>query len=239
MRLRGLRLVFAVAVFVATALYVPASHADPVTWATWITATLGNNGIARGNIGGISVTYTGQIFDFQNGYPQWLPASSYIGGDVSNAPPLGNLVGIEGGTTQTETITFSKPVVNPVLAIWSLGDANTLAEFVFNPQEPFSIIAGGPSIQFGGGPIYTGGTCPAYGVCGEEANGVIQFDGTFTSITWTNPLFEGYYVFEPGVLGDPTPTPEPSSLALLGIGLLVVGGASKRLLRFRGSTSTT
>ena len=126
MRPRGLRLVFAVAVFVAAALYVPASHADPVTWATWTTATLGNNRIASGNIGGISVTYTGQIFNFQNGYPQWLPSTSYLGGDVSNAPPLGYLIGIEGGTTQTETITFSKPVVNPVLAIWSLGSAQTL-----------------------------------------------------------------------------------------------------------------
>ena len=64
---------------------------------------------------------------------------------------------------------------------------------------------------------------------------MIQFDGTFTSITWTNPLFEGYYVFEPGVLGDPTPTPEPSSLALIGIGLLAIGGATRRLRHLRGT----
>ncbi len=68
------------------------------------------------------------------GYPQWLPSTSYTGGtggDVSNAPPLGYYIGISGGRgMRTETITFSKPVVDPVLAIWSLGTTNTLAELV-------------------------------------------------------------------------------------------------------------
>lgn len=217
-----------VALFGASLCLPFVSQADPVTWATWTSATLGGNETVSGTMGGISVTYTGQVFNFMSGYPQWLPSTSYTGGDVSNAPPLGYYIGISGGPgTSTETITFSKPVVDPVFAIWSLGAANTPAQFVFNSQERFSIIAGGPSIQFGGEPIYTGAGCPTYGVCGEEANGVIQFDGTFTSITWTNPLLEEYYIFEPGVL-DPTPTPEPSSLALIGVGLLVIGGATRK-----------
>jgi hypothetical protein len=168
---RELRLrVLAAAILVGAVLCVPpTSQANPVTWATWVSATVGADSTASGTIGGITVTYAGQIVNFQDGYPQWLPSTSYIGGDVSNAPPSGYLIGIEGGTTQTETITFSKPVVSPVLAIWSLGSAQTLAEFIFNPHEPFSIIAGGPSVQFGGESIYTGGGCPTDGVCGMEA----------------------------------------------------------------------
>lgn len=230
MNIRGLMsTVFGVVLlFGVTSCLAMVSQADPVTWATWTTATVGGNETVSGAMGAINVTYTGQVYNFKDGYPQWLPATSYTGGDVSNAPPLGYYIGISGGPgTGTETITFSKPVVDPVFAIWSLGAANTLAEFVFNAQEPFSIIAGGPSLQFGGESIYTSGGCPTYGICGEEANGVIQFDGTFTSLTWTNPLFEGYYIFEPGVL-DPTPTPEPPSLALIGVGLLVIGGATRK-----------
>ena len=101
-----------------------------------------------------------------------------------------------------DTITFSKPVVNPVMAIWSLGAPGTTASFNFTASEPFTIESGGPSAEFGGSAIFV---CSgnSLAVCGTEGNGTIQFQGTFSTISWTNPAFENYYGF---ALGAPSST---------------------------------
>ena len=35
---------------------------------------------------------------------------------------------------------------------------------------------------------------------GVEGNGLIHFPGTYSSISWTNPVFEDYYAFTVGAL---------------------------------------
>ena len=112
-----------------------------------------------------------------------------------------------------DMITFSKSVVNPVMAIWSLGAGGTTASFNFTPSEPFTIESGGPSAEYGGSTIFV---CSgnSLAVCGTEGNGTIQFQGTFSTISWTNPVFENYYGF---TIGAPISTsvvvPEPASPA--------------------------
>jgi hypothetical protein len=157
---------------------------------------------------------------------------------VDNAPPSGagvlnDGIAIVGGAgTGTNTITFSTAVVNPILAIWSLGSPSVAARFTFPGTQPFAIQGGGANSEFGGASIFAGGTCPAFSVCGFEGNGVVQFTGTFNSISWTNPLFENYYVFTVGVAGPgDTTVPEPTSLALLGIGLFAAAAHRKRARR--------
>jgi hypothetical protein len=171
---------------------------------------------------GIGVTYAGEMRGFDADSRDWLPVSSFTGGTIDNAPPSGpgvpnDAIKLFGGTAGTvSTITFSSAVVNPVFAIWSLGQGGVQAQFVFS--APFSIQAGGPNQEFGGSSIFTGGTCPVLAVCGLEGNGVIQFLGTFTEISWTNPVFENYYTFTVGAPGAAA-VPEPASLLLLGSGI--------------------
>jgi hypothetical protein len=42
--------------------------------------------------------------------------------------------------------------VNPVMAIWSLGQSGINANFTFTPSEPFTIESGGPSAEYAAAP---------------------------------------------------------------------------------------
>jgi len=212
------------------------AHADTIAWANWTTGTAGNPGSASGTLaGGLTVSYSGQTSGLTT-EPSWTPAGSFSGGTVGNAPPNAASVGLEGTTPGTpvimETITFSSPVVDPVFAVWSLGAPGIMASFDFlsKSPEPFTLEGGGPSTEFAGSSI----TVSGQSVNGEEGNGVIQFDGTFSSITFTTPDYEDFYAFTVGYDQTLTPSvPEPATLSLFGLGLAAIPIARKLLLRRR------
>ena len=216
----------------ATLLAAPTSvEGATITWAVWTSGTVGQTtGTASGTIAGIgSVSYTGEFEFFQSG-AIWNPVTSFQGGTVSNAPGATNAgIAIQGGAgTGTNTITFSAPVLDPIIAIWSLGQPAVTSQFDFGTQ-PFAIQGGGPNASFGGSSIFVGGACPANTVCGIEGNGVLQLNGVFSSITFTNPVFEHYYAFTVGATAAaPSAVPEPTSLLLLGTGLIAVVHAYRR-----------
>jgi PEP-CTERM motif len=205
------------------------------TWTDWtsFTASSGTsgNGSAAGSVGGVGVTYSGELLGSPltvvNGTSTiWSPSTSFVGGTVTASPSVvGDDLALAGNFTGTNTITFASPVTNPLFAIWSLG-SGIEASFTFNATPTFE--AGGPNSQFGGGPIVVNGNT----VSGHEGNGVVQFTGTLSSISWTDTP-EFFYAFTVGVNGPTSAVPEPMTLLLLGSGLAGLGA-----LRFRRSRST-
>jgi len=125
---------------------------------------------------------------------------------------------IGGNDSVTDTILFSAPVLNPVMAIWSLGQTGDQAEFDFSKSLVFSIVTGGPTDQYHGGSI----TQLNNNISGVEGNGTIQFSGLITSISWTTPVAEDWYGFAVGTAGV-SAVPEPSTWAMMILGFMGVG----------------
>ena len=206
-------------ILAATALFAPASLAVTV-WTDWTSATVGDAGTATGTLNGVGVTYSGELDGAVTTNPTssiWAPNSSFIGGTSTTSPStVGDDIRLNGTFTGVNTITFDTPIVDPLIAIWSLGAGAAAATFTFVETPTFQ--AGGPNASFGGSPISVVGNV----VSGNEGNGVVQFTGTFSSISWTN-TFENFYAFTVGTAGTPTGVPESGTLALLGLGLLGLG----------------
>src|SRR5215469_5305498 len=111
--------------------------ADVIAWTDWTSFTAGTTaGTATGTMattgGPVGVSYVGQVLSNSNtnntaGGISWGPASTFSGGSISNAPPFRDIITLQGGAgTGTNTIRFSTPVVDPVMAIWSLGAPGAL-----------------------------------------------------------------------------------------------------------------
>jgi hypothetical protein len=200
---------------VASALMASSAKADTIDWTTW---TASSTGTASGaTAGGVDVTFTGDIQSLVANYPSWTPNSSYVGGTVGNAPPQsGGIIQLFGGNTEVDTLTFSTALVNPVISIWSLGQSGIDASFNFI-DAPFTIEAGGPSAEYTGQSITSSGDT----VFGVEGNGTIQFLGTYTSISWTNPVYENWYGFTVGNdISAAVPEPATWAMFLLGFGAI-------------------
>ncbi|HVN46280.1 MAG TPA: PEP-CTERM sorting domain-containing protein [Steroidobacteraceae bacterium] len=197
------------------------AQAAPIDWNAWNSSTSGS--IAADSVSvSFSIAGTGSLDNLVPNYPSYTPTGSYADGSTVNNAPVASdgIIRLEGGNTNLNTVTFSKPVVNPVMAIWSLGAPGAPAEFDFSKATPV-FVAGGPSAEYGGNAIMVSGDV----VSGAESNGTVQFMGTFTSLSWTNPKAEYWYGFDVGIAGvgsggGGTGVPEPSTLALLGLALL-------------------
>ena len=103
-----------------------------INWTDWTSATTGTSGSATGTItmpsGTVTVRYTGEVTFAQlgSGTNYWTQPSSsslpYTGPNgVPNAPPASELIALQY-SGYTNTLAFSSPVVDPVMAFVSMAE---------------------------------------------------------------------------------------------------------------------
>jgi hypothetical protein len=234
MRLLRLGAVGALALGIAAA---PVSSARAqIVWTGWTAFTAGQTtGTATGTIGSTTVNYVGEVgAGSLVNTPVVNPPNTGLWRELS--PPLAyggigpktnDFIQLSGGTgTGTNTLSFSAPVDNVFLAIISLGQPGLPAQFNFD--HAFTINSQGAG-NFGGSA--TSLTATGNTLFGTEGNGVLQFTGPITSISWTNPVHEFYYGFTVGAAGGTSTIPEPSSLGLLASGLVGLAPIVRRRRR--------
>lgn len=222
---------FAVVSALAMAWSADASAAT-YRWVEWATANVAG-GTASGTIpveggGAVTVTFAatnanataGTLYGAQTGGTSsnnyWLPLTTFQSEQVSNAPSLSDILQLSGGQGQIYTVTLSEPIVNPVMSIISLGQAGNPITYDFD--APFTIVSQGPSATYGGSDTALTQE-PGDVLRGAEGSGVIQFQGTFSTFSWTVPNPESWHGFTFGILttkalfdaGVDATTPEPST----------------------------
>lgn len=201
------------------------SQAAPILWTDWTTA---NSTTAAGTMGGITVGFSGNLnpaAQTSGGINYWSvnPTIFTAPPTADNPPPDSDIIRLIGGTsTGVQTITFSSPVTNPVMAIMSLGQPGLPRFYTFG-DEDFTILKSGQG-YWGGNPAGSLFEDAGNVLRGIEGHGLIQFNGTFTSIDWTVPVAEDWHGFQVGVAAV---APEPATMLLMG------GGLATALLRRR------
>lgn len=178
-----------------------------VTWVDWSDT---HNGTMNFAGSAVSVSLTGNPFDLQNGDYYYNNAST---GGTSPGGTYGGLAPtdlLRVSDPSTFTITFSAPVVDPYIALVSIGSGSDPVTYDFSSAP--TVISSGANYWGYGGYSLNGNN-----FTGTEYNGILQFKGTFASLTFTTSPYEYWHGFNVGAV---TAVPEAST-CLAGILLCV------------------
>jgi hypothetical protein len=204
-------------------------------WTDWLTAsTPGVQGTINIGESAVNVSFNGAYSFAQTtgGTNYWNPATPYLSTTVINAPLSSDIIALNDGGTAT--ITFSQAVQNPIFALASWNGVSV--DF----GAPIQFLSFGAGYWGNGIPIVdsTGFYSEAYlNGAHNEVHGAILLPGTFTSITFTHTT-ENWHGFTLGALGlgnlstesdtMSAPVPEPTTLLLLGFGLIGIAGYGRK-----------
>ena len=156
-----------------------------------------------GEVNSTSSTNTG---NWSSTYPAAGAASTYYGSAQVSTLPSGPMITQTGYTTtnlQAHTLTFSSSVSNVLMAIWSLGGGSSVSALRFS--QPFQILSSNGSTSYNGNSRFSssGDATSGYTLTGYEGNGVIQFLGTYNSLSWNVTAPEYYSGFNIGMTSNP------------------------------------
>jgi hypothetical protein len=200
------------------------AQASTVYWASWtsqddVSAVSGNISTGSETVG---LTATG-TYEFAQtngiGTNYYLPSTPYTSATVSNPPPNSNIIALN--LAGTETITFSKAVVNPLIALVNWNGA------VVDFGHPIQVLSSGQGYWGNGTAILnSAGT----GFTGNgEFHGVIEIPGMYNSISFTDTTQEFWHGFTVGIQNvAPSSVPVPAAVWLFGSALTGLGYLGKR-----------
>jgi hypothetical protein len=212
-----------VAGLVAAAFSLPA--AAQTVWVDWTAATDPASGTvvgsASGNMAWIGVQYTGEVADptqVSGGTNYWVGGQTPVGTTpyTPGPPPSSDIIALTGGSSVINTITFSQPVTNPLLYILSLGQQLAPAQYSFAFDQPFDVVSSGRG-YWGGDPAGSLAELGGNVLVGSEGHGTIQFQGTFSQLSWRADPYEYWHGF---TVAFAVPEPETYAMMLAGLGLL-------------------
>lgn len=205
------------------------------TWTDWTARTLSSgttNGTATGTLqvgaSTVSVAYTGDVHGVTQltcGTDYWATNSAIYtspANGLTQRPTGCDIVTLVGGAGRpvTQTLTFGQALVNPVMAILSQGQPNVVVRYNFN--TPFDVLNSGTGFWGGaaGGSLFEDAGNVLRGI---EGHGLIRFNGTVSSISWTVPDGEDWHGFTVGAAATVVPEPATVSLLAAGLGALALG----------------
>lgn len=206
--------------FAASLLALPLSAfaADTASWTNWVDL---NHGTLIQNGNTINVSYAGSAFALDHGAYFYDVPSSFTSATITNTPGTNGTLEMAGGDATVHSFTFSQAVIDPVIALYSLGQPGVSVRFIFDTDQ-FSIASATANGHWGGGSLVQAGNQ----VTGLEGNGLLQFKGSFTSINFTTPDYEYHYG---GTVGAPVvAVPEPATTGMALAGLLMAGAMLRR-----------
>ncbi len=204
-----------IALFLASAASLAAA---PVYWTDWTfvdTQNVIHGEITLPDASTVGVTYTGSYYFAQIASPgtnYWSP-DAYTGGDVGNAPDSLNQDIIAVGTGAGGTFAFSSPILNPIFAVVSLNGPTLQFDAPFAVQHSGCGYWGCDTLTAFSGNVL-GSTS------GGEGHGSIEFQGNYSSLSFTESGAENWRGLTVGITGAATPEPSAGFLALGGVALL-------------------
>jgi hypothetical protein len=182
------------------------------SWIDWTSTTAGTMDIGGNSVG---VTLAGPADSYVDG--DYYYNNNNTGGTSATGTYLGlapsDMIRVIGPSTFT--LSFDQTVTDLMMALVSVGKPDILVTYDFN--DSFTASAAGNN--YWGTGSYAIGAGDTF--IGSEYNGVLNFSGSFDSISFSTAPGENWHGFN--FASYSTSVPEPAPLALLALGLAGLG----------------